>query len=283
MTSVALALTLVAAVLHAAWNITLKKSRDRHAFAALMLVTAGAAVMPWTLPWAMSGDVPGSVWPLLAISVGAEVAYYLCLASGYTTGDLSVVYPIARGTGAMLTAAAGRALLGEHPTRVGAIGIGLVAGGLLLVGSVSARRGHAHRAAVLFALGAGACISIYSIADKSAVSRTPVLPFMGAMYLLTGLAMTGIAVARGAASARAEWRENWRVAAGAGLVSGLTYGLVLAAMTMTHVGYVAAVRESSMLFALGLAWMFLGEEPDRDRMAGAMLMVTGVAAIALGG
>lgn len=283
MTSAALALTLVAAVLHATWNISLKRSRDRIAFAAAMLLACGVALLPWSMSWAASGMVLPAVWRLLAVSVGAEFAYYLCLASGYGTGELSLVYPIARGTGAMATALAGRVLLGEHPTSAGAVGIGLVGGGLLLIGIVSARRGHAHRASVLFALGAGACISIYSVADKTAVGQTPVVPFMGSMYLLTGIAMTIFALGRASASAREEWHANWRMAVGAGLMSGLTYALVLVAMTMTHVGYVAAVRESSMLFALGLAWFWLREEPDHARTAGAVLMVGGVAAIALGG
>jgi len=283
MTSLALTLTLIAAVLHAAWNISLKRSRDRVAFAALLLLSAGAVLAPWTVPWAISGAVPRGVWLLLAISVAAETGYYACLVGGYQRGELSLVYPITRGTGAMLTAITGRAVLGERPTIAGAAGIALVAGGLLLIGILSARRTRSSDGAVAFSLAAGVCISIYSVTDKTAVSQTAVLPFMGGMFLLTGVAIALFSLAVAKASAVDEWRTNWRSAIGAGLISAVTYGLVLTAMTMTHVGYVAAVRESSMLFALLLAWARLGEEPDRHRTAGALLMVAGVAMIGLGG
>ena len=300
MSPTAIGLILVAAVAHASWNLFSKQASVTGAvsFIWLVSVTATALYAP-----VIAIDVivtrphlSGLSWIFLAGTGVLQAAYFLFLQRGYRLGDLSLVYPIGRGTGALLAALAGIFLLGERPGPVAIAGIGCIVAGIIVIG-IPGRAGSAVPAtaagtarpalsparATAFALLTGAFIASYTLWDKYAVGtlRTPPLLQGFAAFPIMALVFAVPAAHAGDRTARV-WRDYRPQVIGAAVLAPFAYILVLVALSFTAVAAVAPAREVSVLFGVLLGRRLLGEGNLARRVAAAAAIVVGIVAIAIG-
>jgi drug/metabolite transporter (DMT)-like permease len=286
-------MVIVSALLHAAWSASIKGSGSPLAFNVLQQ-GAGALGLLALLPFFVPSEVPGPVWVLLAVTGGVHALYLYFMSRAYEVADLSLVYPLIRSTPALLPLVA-VPLLGERITAAGAVGIGVVVAGIWIL---HAEPGRGLRALLAPGLGFAWLTLLttvaYSLLDKRAMERLSDAPWTGPaprsvtfFFLLAAahaafflpLAFTRVGVADLAAS----WRSGaWKPAAALAASLG-SYGLILEAYRTAPASYVVAVRQTSVLFAVGIAALFLAERPDRRRLLGAAATVAGVALIARGG
>ena len=286
MTAAALALVLVAAFAHAGWNYILKRSGGGFGF--VWLFAAISAVL--YAPVALSAFLllrPVLGWQNVAAvvaSAGLHTLYYLLLDRGYRHGDLSLVYPIARATGPLLTVVAAILLLGEHPPPLAVGGALLIsAGGLILTGDPRALKRKGIQHAVLVALATGITIAAYTVVDKTAVALLMTPPILQDWMTNIGrVALMAPMLRTRRDAVRAAWREHRRAAFAVAVLCPLSYILVLTAMQFTLVSYVAPAREVSILIAAFLGARLLSEGDARRRGIAAVLMTAGVVALALG-
>jgi drug/metabolite transporter (DMT)-like permease len=295
----AIGLILVAAVAHASWNLFSKQASVTGAvsFIWLVSVTATALYAP-VIAIAVIVTRPhlsGLSWIFLAGTGVLQAAYFLFLQSGYRLGDLSLVYPIGRGTGALLAALAGIFILGERPGPVAIAGIGCIVAGIIVIGipgragsPVPATAGTARPAlsparATAFALLTGAFIASYTLWDKYAVGtlRTPPLLQGFAAFPIMALVFVVPAAHAGDRTARV-WRDYRPQVIGAAVLAPFAYILVLIALSFTAVAAVAPAREVSVLFGVLLGRRLLGEGNLARRVAAAAAIVAGIVAIAIG-
>jgi drug/metabolite transporter (DMT)-like permease len=269
----ALALALGAAVVHAVWNLLLARAPDTEAATAVAL---GLSVLLFALPALLLWDVESGAWPYVAASAAFEVGYVATLAGGLRRGDLSVVYPLARGSAPVLVLAVSAGLLGAATSAWQVAGVGLVAAGVVLVRGL---RRPDEPAAVALALACGACIAGYTVVDSYGLDHAAALPYLWIVMALTACAyLPAVAVSRGPASLRAAVRLDTVVAA---VLFFGAYLLVLAALRLAEPGPVAAVRETSVVIATALGALILRERVTPARAAGAAVVVAGAALIAL--
>ncbi|MGI8448681.1 MAG: EamA family transporter [Streptosporangiaceae bacterium] len=294
MSATALTLILVAAVAHATWNLFSKQAS-----------AAGAS----SFVWLMSLAATGLYAPVVAVSVVLnpprltpldgifmigtgllQVGYFLFLQAGYRLGDLSLVYPLGRGSGALLAALAGITLLGERPGPAGITGIVLVVLGVLVLGvpwrgdgSPPATRAAPASRAVIFALVTGTFIASYTLWDKYAVSTLDVPPLLQgyASLPVMALVLAPSALRQRDRTARV-WRRYRHQVAGAAVLSPLAYILVLTAMSFTAVSAVAPAREVSVLAGVVLGRRLLGEGGLARRLTAAAAIAAGILCIAVG-
>jgi drug/metabolite transporter (DMT)-like permease len=223
------------------------------------------------------GELSASALPFVAASAALELVYFVLLARAYSGGELGVVYPTARGSAPVLVLAAGAVGLGMGVSALGALGVLLVAAGVLLI----ARRPEAAlgdtdepgllRRDVLFGLAIGATIAGYTLIDSEGLDHADPLPYL---FLIAAVSAVGYNGGLLASGKRPEL--NARVALTAAATFG-AYAMVLGALQLAPPAAVAAVRESSIVIAALMAWLFLGEE---RRLAAAALVAAGVAVIA---
>ncbi|MDA0221818.1 MAG: DMT family transporter [Proteobacteria bacterium] len=267
-----LAIVLLAALLHALWNGLVKASGDRTA--TLGLISAGHVLLGVTL--AMFVPVPDSAsWPYIAASTFIHFGYYFMLNRSYLLGDLSVVYPIARGIAPLLVALGAVAVADEYlPVWVWG-GIAAISGGILLL-SLQSLRKNPSPAMILTALTTGVCIAAYSLVDGLGVrvSQSP-LGYIAWLFIMEILVAAFIFHRRG--------RDMFRLPRNAllfgilgGLISATAYGLVIYAKSLALLGAVSALRETSVLFAALIGVVLLGERPWRLRLFAAGIVVIGV-------
>jgi len=289
----ALALVLAAALLHAVWNVAAKKAGGDHRFAllsALMVTVLWLPVAAW-FGWQELPRWGLAEWALVLASAVVHLLYFTVLLKGYRVADLTVVYPVARGSGPLLAALGAVWLLNETLTLLGVAGVLAVCGGVFLIAGGPAlwRQVHAPaaRARVFAGLrwGAltGALIAGYTVIDGFAVKVLLVGPvlldYVGNVlrvpFLLPG------ALADRAAFAKA-CRTQWRYALVVATLGPLAYVLVLYAVTMAPLSHVAPAREVSMLFAALIGGRLLGEGERGWRLLGAACIGAGVVALAWG-
>ncbi len=306
MTPIALGLVLLAALIHASWNLLAKRTGGDIHFA--LLTTAGVIVL-WSpvglwFTWREAGGYGLLQWGLIGVSGAIHVAYYLCLLRGYRLGDLSVVYPLARGTGPLLTAVVASVVLDEVLGAKGWLGVlGIVAGIVLIAGgpklwqtlrtsSSAAADPEAHarlRAGVLYGLVTGGFISAYSVVDGYAVKRAGISPilidWLGSVARLVILVPL-VAVVHGGRwrearrSVVAMTRQTWKPALIIVAISPVAYVMVLYAATLAPLSHVAPMREVSMLFAALMGGTLLQEHDSGLRLAGAACIASGVILLA---
>ena len=290
MSATALALILVAAIAHATWNLFSKQASMAGAasFVWLMALTATVLYAPVVLVSVLI-DPPrltALCWVFMIGTGLLQAGYFLFLQSGYRLGDLSVVYPVGRGSGALLAALAGIALLGEHPGAAGLAGIALVITGVLLLGAPAGRggkAGHPAPRALTFALVTGVFIASYTLWDKYAVSTLHVPPLLQGYASLPMMALVLAPFAlRQRPRTALVWRTYRRQVAGAAVLSPLAYILVLIALSFTAVSAVAPAREVSVLAGVLLGRRLLGEGQRARRLAAATAIAAGIICIAIG-
>lgn len=280
MSPTALALVLLAAGAHAAWNL-LAKTTPGGGLAFVWLAAAfGAAVLAVPALVLAATDPPGA--GDVAFMAGSGVlhaVYFGCLQRGYRDGDLSLVYPLARGTGPVLATAAAVIVLGERPGLLALAGGAIVVGAILGLALPSLR---AHAPGAGWALLTGLTIGAYTLYDKHAVDGLGLSPVLYYWASVAGIFLVLSPWVRRTAGAAAAWSAERRQALGVALLSAFAYVLVLYALTIAPVSYVAPARESSVLVAAGLGVGVLGEGHGRRRLICAAAIVAGIAALALG-
>jgi drug/metabolite transporter (DMT)-like permease len=262
-------LALGSAVLHAAWNLLVKTSSDRLIAAWGLYLTGGVLFLPAFLVI----DRPGAdALPFLAASSVVHVVYVIALTRAYQHGDFSFAYPLARGGGALLAAVGGVVFLADTLSGLAWLAIAIVVGGLAsLVGpGVS-------RVALLWAGLTAATIGTYTTLDAAGARRSSGLGYGIAIVLGAGLVLSAAVVASGQAGrfVPAVHRE-WRRFLVGGVCSTLAYSMVLAGARLAPVGYVAALRESSVVLGAGAGWLFLHERLGLARLASALVVTAGL-------
>lgn len=287
----ALLLVLLAAALHATWNVVAKRASSDENFVPLVALACSVMWAPVVAPMAWR-DLPG--WGAVTLGVallsGAiHLVYFQTLLRGYREADLTVVYPVARGSGPVLGALGAVVVLKESLGWLGALGLALIAGGVTLLATGS--RGAAgeagapgsaarRRAGVRWGLATGAVIALFTVLDGWAVKTLAVAPllydYVGNLLRLP--ATLPAALRRG--TMRASWREHWRAVLLVGAISPLGYVLMLHAAQLAPLSRVAPAREVSMLLAALLAGRLLAEGDRLRRLAGAACVACGVVALA---
>jgi uncharacterized membrane protein len=260
--------------MHAAWTLLLARAPDSDSATAVALLVAVVAFAPVA---ALTWDVEAAAWPYVALSATFELAYFATLAIALRAGEVGVVYPLARGTAPVLVLVVGVAALGHEVSAAQAVGVGVIAAGILLVRLLDA---HASARDSLWALACGACIAGYTLTDSYGLDHAAPLPYLECVLVPMVLVYAPV-VARARGGAAALRRAATPRIALAGLFIFGAYLLVLAALERAPAAPVAALRESSVVFATAYAALFLGEPAGARRVAGAALVVAGITVLAL--
>jgi drug/metabolite transporter (DMT)-like permease len=259
---------LLAAFMHAGWNLIAKRAVDP--FLALwgQFIVAGVIGVAGV---ALSGGVPAAAWVSAAASGLIHVPYVTGLAHAYRHGDFSLAYPIARGGGALIAAIGGIVLLDDDVSLGAMAAIVVIVGGLATLGFGAPRR------QVATALGVAATIGGYTLIDSHAVREFSGIGYVFATHAAGGFTITAVGVARGRShELLAMTGDFWRRTSLAAVLSVVTYGLVLFAVRRAPVGYVSALRESSVLIAAVVGWRVLGERGGTSRTVAATFITLGL-------
>jgi drug/metabolite transporter (DMT)-like permease len=270
-----------AGVLHAGWNALLKSAPGGDALLDTATVVAGSSI--WGCAVVPFIGVPSSAaWPYMAASAVIHFGYYVTLAQAYRTGDLSFAYPLMRGTAPLIVALLGIAFLSELPTAPMAIGIVLISLGIVSIAFVGGLRRHPPSAACWAFANAG-LIALYTLVDASGAraSGNPAA-YVSWLIFLEGLPFLAWVFARRGKPALRYVRASAQRGLIGGACSLAAYGIVLWAMTRAPVAAVAALRETSVLFAAIMGSLWLKEGFGLSRLAGAASVVAGIAALKLG-
>lgn len=285
MSGTALALVLVAAVLHATWNLAIKGvTADRVTFIWSYVVTTVVCWVPVAVAWVVvTGEHPGWVWLLGAAVTGVlHVAYQLVLQRGYAEGDLNLVYPLARGSGPLLTFVVAVGVLGQRPGAVAAAGVLAVVVGVVLIALRPGRDGV--RAGVGWGFLTGATIASYTLWDNYSVNHlgVPPVPYFVLGTVLQLPWLTALLATRREESVRDVWGRTRGPALVVGLLSPLAYILVLRALQLAPVSLVAPARETSIVIGALFGWLVLREPRPARRLVGAVVVLAGIGLIAVG-
>ncbi|MFD1701731.1 EamA family transporter [Methylopila henanensis] len=286
-----LLLVVLASFVHAAWNLLAKKAATvGPIFVFFYNLVACAAYAPWVIHQLANGD--GVVWTcagvgFVLVSGLVHLAYSLCLQRGYLVADLSVVYPVARGSGPMLSTLGAFLILGEGPSGFGLSGVLLVAVGIVLIatqGDLAVFRRPSGHAGVRWGAATGGLIGTYTVVDAYAVKELGIAPVVLDWFsnLLRFFLLAPLVVAKPGRAVEA-MRGYWRIAIAVGLLSPLSYILVLAALSSgAPLSLVAPMREMSMMLGALMGMLVLRERVGPWRLAGSAVLVAGVILLAQG-
>jgi drug/metabolite transporter (DMT)-like permease len=293
MSAAALALVLAAALLHALWNVVAKKTGGDARFAlmaAVLLVVVWAPLGIWA-GWQALPRWGAIEWAVLVASAAVHVVYFTTLLRGYRLADLTVVYPVARGTGPLLASLGAVVWIGERLSAIAAAGVAGVAVGVFFIAGGPALWARAHdagqrarvRAGLVWGALTGALIAGYTLIDGYAVKvllLSPILvDYVGNLFRVPLLLPAALRDRRGFVEL---WHAQWRSALVVAVLGPLGYVLVLYAVQLAPISHVAPAREVSMLFAALIGGRLLGESDRATRLVGAACIACGVAALALG-
>ena len=289
----ALALVILAGLIHACWNIVAKKAGGDvrfSFFSSVVMMVVWAPLGLW-LAWQQVPAWGALEWTLVAVSGTLHSVYFIILLRGYRKADLTVVYPLARGSGPLLSSLIAIALMGERLSALGGLGIVAVAGGVFLIAggpglfrsTHSPEQAQRIRKGMLYGLLTGVFIASYTVVDGYAVKvalMSPILVDYMGNFVRLGLLLP--AIARDPDQVRRQWQLQWKYATIVGVVSPVSYVLVLYALQVAPLSHVAPAREVSMLFAAVIGGHLLGEGDRLFRLVGAVSIAMGVMALALG-
>ncbi|SMC17657.1 EamA-like transporter family protein [Andreprevotia lacus DSM 23236] len=283
-----LLLVIAAAVIHACWNLLAKRAQGGGRLIWGYSLFSTIVYLPMAA-WLIQRDGlhwSALQWALVLASTFFNIGYAICLQRGYRLADMSVVYPLARGSGPLLSVSGAILLLGERPSWLAAVGALLVVGGVFMLagGPAMFRWPDARlRAGLGYGLATGAFIACYTLSDGYAVQHLQIAPLLLCYF---GSALRLLIMAPHALGDRedllATFRSKWPHMLGIGALAPLSYILVLTAMQTAPISYVAPAREMSMLLGAFFGARLLGEGDVARRLAGAALIAAGVAGLALG-
>ncbi len=263
-----------AALLHAAWNAMLKGGRDMMLDMAIVVAASGLVVVP-LLPF-VPLPAPAS-WPYIGASLVIHIGYYTALVGTYRAGDLSHGYPLMRGVAPLLVAGFGAAVLGELPGLWMWLGILLISGGVIGIAFIGGASFLHNRRATAWALANAALIAAYTLVDGTGVRLAgSALSYAAWMFFLDGFPYVLIVAWLRRFELTSYARAHWRRGLAGGAFSVVAYAIVLWAMTRAPIAAVAALRETSVIFAAVLGAWLLKEPFGRARLAGAASVVLGV-------
>jgi drug/metabolite transporter (DMT)-like permease len=257
---------------HAVWNLLLAGARDSQAATGVAMAIGCLAFAPVA---ALTWDVRDGAVPFLVASAALELLYFAFLALGYSRFELSAVYPLARGSAPVIVLVVSVTALGASLSGGQVLGVLLVAGGILLVRGLRGGR----REELLLALAVGAAIAGYTLVDKEGLRHAAPLPYLELVLVVPAIVYVGVLASRGGRERLAAQLTVSTALAGVGMFA--AYALTLAALRLAAAAPVAAVRETSIVIATALGALVLHERVGRTRVAGALVIVAGVAAIAL--
>ena len=285
MTLLAIGLILLSAVLHATWNLLAKRVQGNASFIWFYDALTLGIFAPFVLLFVLFSHTSFSLWTCLFILVSGllELAYFLLLQRGYRVGELSLVYPLARGTGPLLATILAIAILRERPTILSLCGTVCIVGGVLLIAWRPRHlRDKRARLAILYGILTGCCIAAYTLWDKEALSIghiAPLILYYGTVCIRVP-ALTPFAL-RHWQEVRTHWQLHRLEGVGIAVLSSLSYILVLTALTFTPVSFIAPFREVSVLFGIVLGTRLLAEGETKRRLLAASIIVAGIIALAL--
>lgn len=286
MNSLALSLVISGALLHALWNLCAKKAAGGLPFVWLFGLVSLLVALPfgWVSWSANAAQLSCSAWLAIVASALVHALYSLVLQKGYRASDFSLVYPLARGTGPLFAVFGAILVLGEVPNFLGWLGIAAVLLGIVLIAGLTQAftlPSEKMRAGFVWGALTGVCIAGYTLIDGWAVKTLGLAPVL---YYFLGLLLRSLLLApqalRQPRALREQWRTNRSYIIAVGLLAPLAYTLVLFAMTMAPLSYVAPVRELSMLLGVVLGARLLREAFDPLRVIGTVCMVAGVVLLA---
>lgn len=270
---------LLGALLHAVWNAMIRGSANRTLDTVLVVAGAGA-LMICALPFAPL-PAPAS-WPYVIASGVIHVGYFLLVAMSYRRGELSFVYPIMRGSAPAASAIAAALLLAEIPPAGGWLGVALICGGVVLLAADSWRTRSFHGRSALFAIGTAGIIVVYTLVDGIGVRLSEhAASYTGWVFLLTAIPLLAIFLAHDCATTTAYLQRHWRRGLFGGACTLTSYALALWAMTQAPIALVAALRETSVIFAVLIAALVLRERITRIRYLSILIVTAGATAIKL--
>jgi drug/metabolite transporter (DMT)-like permease len=275
----AFTLAICSAFVHALWNLLLARARDSEAATAVALIVGTVVFAPVA---ALTWDIDPAALPYLGASAALEIGYFALLAGAYERGELSLIYPVARGSAPLLVAVFSVVLLGTALHALTVAGVLLVAAGVLLVRGVTPHHTGDSGPIVLLALAVGATIAAYTLFDKAGLRHAQPFTYLELVRLPAAVAYPLWIVRRkGRAALRAEAGSS-TVLAGVAMFG--AFGLALAAIRLAPQAFVPgvqAIRESSVVIAVAAGALLLGERAGRARIVGGVVVAAGVAALAL--
>jgi len=282
----ALSIVLASAFLHAGWNFLTKKSLQKTVFIWWALLISVFLFFPMFLYcWPKAGIDPRG-WACILSSSIAHALYFRFLSGAYERGDLSLVYPLSRGSGPLLIPILAVALMHERLTPLGISGIAVIVSGIYVIHLQSfSVRSFLHPfltmggGASLWALFTGGAIASYSLVDKVGVATVYPPVYIYLMLVGTWLLLSPFVLLSQRAAIRREWTVNKSTIVVVGFLSNFTYLMILFAMRTCNVSYVAAVREVSIVFSALFGILWLGEGRARLKLTGASLIALGVVLI----
>jgi len=280
---------LAGALLHAGWNALVKSAGDKTVDTALVHLLGALVALPFAL-WA--GLPRPEAWPFIATSLVIHVGYYIALAGAYHHGELGLTYPIMRGFAPLLVALGSATVVGEAPSAAAWAGILSITIGVALVGLAHPGEALHHGKALAFAFANAGIIAVYTFVDGLGVRTEQraggeVLRYVLWLFVLDGLPYPLLVWLRRSREQRREIvayaRRRWPLAAIGGTASIGSYAIALWAMTRAPVASIAALRETSVLFAAVIGTVILKERFGWQRAIGTVVVVVGVIALRLGG
>jgi drug/metabolite transporter (DMT)-like permease len=280
----ALLLVVSAAGLHAGWNALAKRGRDPVVFLWLATLASTVTLLPPGLWHLATTGLPAGAVPFVIATIALHALYFYALGRAYAAGAYSLVYPVARGLGVALVPIVALGLFDERLSALGSAGIVLVVAGIAALhllpggGPAPATSGGMGRA-LLWPVVTGMTIAGYSLVDKAGVARLNPVPYM--LLLEAGCALLGLPLLGARRDAVRRELRGWRRIVLAAVMSALAYTLVLFAFRLSKTGYVVASRELSIVLAAVIGSLWLREGRLGSRLAGAAIVLAGVACIAL--
>jgi drug/metabolite transporter (DMT)-like permease len=284
MSTLAIALLLASASLHALWNLLLKQSREKY-LAMGWQVIIGSIVSIFALIFI--GLPPRSMWLFVIVSTTLEAIYFAILTYAYNDHDFSLVYPVARGTAPALVVIWSFIFLGEIPSKGGLLGIVMIVCGLAIIGATSLfqeRTGKPHIRGIAIALSVALVISIYTLVDGFAVKHGPALPYGLSLFALMPFLTTPLIVRHyGWEHSINAFTEQPARLILVGILAVVAYLSALFAYSIAPVNYSEAIREVSVVMGAFAGWYFLGEKMGKIRLLGAIVIFAGIVMIAIFG
>jgi drug/metabolite transporter (DMT)-like permease len=275
-----LLLVLGAAGIHVVWNFSTKSSKNKPAFLWFTNSIFAVVGLPFYLLLDYPFDWPWQGWCLILASGLLHAIYYRVLGQAYEMGDLSLVYPLARGTSVFIVAALSFPVFGEVISGVGFSGIAVVLLGIYILHMKSGTRRNplipAHSPGAILALYSGVLIAAFSFVDKAGIKFVDPLPFLYLIFTVAAIFYTPMAFRGGISPIRDYWRNNRAQLVMIGLVVPCAYGLILAAFTLAPAAYVVTSREIRLVLGAVAGTLILKEKNATYRISGSILIVLGI-------
>ncbi len=269
-------LALLAAVLHAFWNLIVKKSTDRRLALWGQFTIGGALSAVALLVWTLSTSMPDIAWKWALISGATHVPYLMLLSRAYDRGDFSMSYPIVRGAGALAAAAGGVLFLNDTLSITSTLGILIAVLGLFIL----AKSGSWH--VVGAAIAVASTIAIYSVVDGHGTRQSQPIAYALALNIAAALFVSLFTAINSRKLMIPTLRRHWKTMGTAGIFSTIAYTLIMIAYRHAPVGYVASLRESSVVIAAFAGWKMLDEGDHKKRITSAAIVLVGLVVLVVG-